>query len=176
MILEWRTEQKLGKPQFYIFLLTIEVAHHCTHIVVHVSSLIGCCIACYDTCQGATLNLSVTADHSHDCEQIICKLIIYHHYYRWTISYFHLSVKLQICTWTLLHLTEAFSRIIWNINNLSTCLFKNICWLFSYLEIYNERVRDLLKGKTQHTLRVREHPKDGPYVQGEFHCKDYCAI
>ena len=38
----------------------------------------------------------------------------------------------------------------------------------SYLEIYNERVRDLLKsssGKAAHTLRVREHPKNGPYVQ-----------
>ena len=39
----------------------------------------------------------------------------------------------------------------------------------SYLEIYNERVRDLLKtaaGKAaSHTLRVREHPKNGPYVQ-----------
>ena len=42
----------------------------------------------------------------------------------------------------------------------------------SYLEIYNERVRDLLrppvKGHTVHSLRVREHPKEGPYVQGWF--------
>ncbi|XP_015245500.1 PREDICTED: kinesin-like protein KIF16B isoform X3 [Cyprinodon variegatus] len=37
----------------------------------------------------------------------------------------------------------------------------------SYLEIYNERVRDLLRRKSTHTynLRVREHPKDGPYVE-----------
>ncbi|KAK7505448.1 hypothetical protein BaRGS_00003193, partial [Batillaria attramentaria] len=39
----------------------------------------------------------------------------------------------------------------------------------SYLEIYNEKVRDLLKhnvnGKPSHRLRIREHPKDGPYVQ-----------
>ncbi|GFN97153.1 kinesin-like protein kif16b [Plakobranchus ocellatus] len=41
----------------------------------------------------------------------------------------------------------------------------------SYLEIYNERVRDLLKqttnnnNKSTHNLRVREHPRDGPYVQ-----------
>ncbi|XP_064623778.1 kinesin-like protein KIF16B isoform X2 [Lineus longissimus] len=35
----------------------------------------------------------------------------------------------------------------------------------SYLEIYNERVRDLLRKNKDHTLRVREHPKDGPYVQ-----------
>lgn len=38
----------------------------------------------------------------------------------------------------------------------------------SYLEIYNERVRDLLRRKMAKTynLRVREHPKDGPYVEG----------
>ncbi|XP_071961810.1 kinesin-like protein KIF16B [Antedon mediterranea] len=35
----------------------------------------------------------------------------------------------------------------------------------SYLEIYNERVRDLLKPRKEHSLRVREHPRDGPYVQ-----------
>uniref|UniRef100_A0A803WGG2 Kinesin-like protein n=1 Tax=Ficedula albicollis TaxID=59894 RepID=A0A803WGG2_FICAL len=42
-------------------------------------------------------------------------------------------------------------------------LFKN------FLEIYNERVRDLLKQsdrKKPYTLRVREHPETGPYVQG----------
>lgn len=40
--------------------------------------------------------------------------------------------------------------------------------VFSYLEIYNERVRDLLRRKLAKTynLRVREHPKDGPYVEG----------
>ncbi|XP_051166483.1 uncharacterized protein LOC127284835 [Leptopilina boulardi] len=37
----------------------------------------------------------------------------------------------------------------------------------SYLEIYNERVRDLLKPTTSAGgLRVREHPRLGPYVQG----------
>ncbi|XP_018522543.1 LOW QUALITY PROTEIN: uncharacterized protein kif16bb [Lates calcarifer] len=39
----------------------------------------------------------------------------------------------------------------------------------SYLEIYNERVRDLLNKRTTPTeggcLRVREHPRDGPYVE-----------
>uniref|UniRef100_UPI00398E5E76 kinesin-like protein KIF16B isoform X2 n=1 Tax=Pristiophorus japonicus TaxID=55135 RepID=UPI00398E5E76 len=37
----------------------------------------------------------------------------------------------------------------------------------SYLEIYNERVRDLLRRKSTKTynLRVREHPKEGPYVE-----------
>ncbi|XP_049854546.1 kinesin-like protein Klp98A isoform X1 [Schistocerca gregaria] len=35
----------------------------------------------------------------------------------------------------------------------------------SYLEIYNERVKDLLRKDATHTLRVREHPKLGPYVQ-----------
>lgn len=43
---------------------------------------------------------------------------------------------------------------------------------YSYLEIYNERVKDLLrpslyKAKEKFTLKVREHPKEGPYVQGE---------
>ncbi|KAL2303586.1 hypothetical protein Nmel_008861, partial [Mimus melanotis] len=39
----------------------------------------------------------------------------------------------------------------------------------SFLEIYNERVRDLLKESDRrkpYTLRVREHPETGPYVQG----------
>ncbi|XP_028994325.1 stAR-related lipid transfer protein 9 isoform X2 [Betta splendens] len=38
----------------------------------------------------------------------------------------------------------------------------------SFLEIYNERVRDLLRGgdqKKRASLRVREHPEKGPYVQ-----------
>lgn len=40
----------------------------------------------------------------------------------------------------------------------------------SYLEIYNERVKDLLgqqvpSGDSAHSLRVREHPKEGPYVE-----------
>ncbi|KAL0603109.1 StAR-related lipid transfer protein 9 [Plecturocebus cupreus] len=38
-----------------------------------------------------------------------------------------------------------------------------------FLEIYNERVRDLLKQsgqKKSYALRVREHPEMGPYVQG----------
>lgn len=36
----------------------------------------------------------------------------------------------------------------------------------SYLEIYNERVKDLLgPTNTDHRLKVREHPKEGPYVQ-----------
>lgn len=47
---------------------------------------------------------------------------------------------------------------------------------FSYLEIYNEKVRDLLSSinqisddcKSSTTLKVREHPKKGPYVQGKL--------
>ncbi|KAI1623030.1 kinesin family member 1/13/14 [Exophiala viscosa] len=35
----------------------------------------------------------------------------------------------------------------------------------SYLEIYNERVRDLLNPATKGNLRVREHPSTGPYVE-----------
>lgn len=43
----------------------------------------------------------------------------------------------------------------------------------SFLEIYNERVRDLLvsdetgQASGNFSLRVREHPKLGPYVQGK---------
>lgn len=39
----------------------------------------------------------------------------------------------------------------------------------SFLEIYNERVRDLLsrgEQKKRVSLRVREHPEKGPYVEG----------
>jgi len=41
----------------------------------------------------------------------------------------------------------------------------------SYFEIYNERVRDLLqpellKQNENYSLKIREHPKDGPYVKG----------
>ena len=35
----------------------------------------------------------------------------------------------------------------------------------SYLEIYNERVRDLLNPSTRGNLKVREHPSTGPYVE-----------
>lgn len=35
----------------------------------------------------------------------------------------------------------------------------------SYMEIYCERVRDLLNPKTKGNLRVREHPLLGPYVE-----------
>lgn len=54
-------------------------------------------------------------------------------------------------------------------NNINCIMWKSfwnyIC--FSYLEIYNERVRDLLQPSTSASrLRVREHPRLGPYVQG----------
>jgi len=37
--------------------------------------------------------------------------------------------------------------------------------LTSYMEIYNEKVRDLLNPKAPDNLRVREHPVLGPYVE-----------
>lgn len=46
----------------------------------------------------------------------------------------------------------------------------------SYIEIYNEKVRDLLNPKNKGNLKVREHPSLGPYVEdlsklvvGSFH-------
>ena len=58
---------------------------------------------------------------------------------------------------------------------MNNCENVNNCDFFSYLEIYNEKVRDLLKSTNQshvvHNLRVREHPKEGPYVQGRFRFK-----
>ena len=35
----------------------------------------------------------------------------------------------------------------------------------SYMEIYNEKVRDLLNPRSSGNLRVREHPVLGPYVE-----------
>jgi kinesin family protein 16B len=48
----------------------------------------------------------------------------------------------------------------------------------SYLEIYNERVKDLLSREPSHNLRVREHPRLGPYVQQLSHhlVTDYAHI
>lgn len=44
----------------------------------------------------------------------------------------------------------------------------------SYMEIYNENVHDLLvtniSSTHQHNLKVREHPKDGPYVESMCYC------
>lgn len=35
----------------------------------------------------------------------------------------------------------------------------------SYIEIYNEKVRDLLNPANKGNLKVREHPTIGPYVE-----------
>ena len=53
-----------------------------------------------------------------------------------------------------------------------TLLNSTLYEIFSYLEIYNERVRDLLRRKSSKTfnLRVREHTKEGPYVEGKSDC------
>lgn len=50
----------------------------------------------------------------------------------------------------------------------------------SFLEIHNEKVRDLLRldQNQSHSLKVREHPKRGPYVQGlsSYLVYDYLQI
>lgn len=57
---------------------------------------------------------------------------------------------------------ELFCRM--NAQSSNVCSFRTE---LSYLEIYNERVKDLLDLSTSgQALRVREHPKNGPYVQG----------
>lgn len=69
---------------------------------------------------------------------------------------------------------------------ISVCLLWRSLIIFfsSFLEIYNERVHDLLvgeaanvtchslprrKGNVRKDLRVREHPARGPYVQSEYY-------
>lgn len=40
----------------------------------------------------------------------------------------------------------------------------------SFMEIYNEKVRDLLEGQSSQAavqLKIREHPRSGPYVEGK---------
>lgn len=70
-------------------------------------------------------------------------------------------------------------------SHVDDCLSENVTFRvdISYLEIYNERVKDLLrpslyKAKEKFTLKVREHPKEGPYVQDlSSHCvKDNSEI
>jgi len=39
----------------------------------------------------------------------------------------------------------------------------------SYLEIYNEEIRDLLGKDVKHKLDLKEHPDRGVYVQGMAH-------
>uniref|UniRef100_A0A3P8V5Z2 Kinesin motor domain-containing protein n=1 Tax=Cynoglossus semilaevis TaxID=244447 RepID=A0A3P8V5Z2_CYNSE len=55
----------------------------------------------------------------------------------------------------------------------SSGLTPRIC---QFLEIYNERVRDLLRRGDQKkaSLRVREHPEKGPYVQLSQHVVSDC--
>lgn len=49
-----------------------------------------------------------------------------------------------------------------------------LCFVTSYLEIYNERVQDLLRERSMApdggVLKVREHPVDGPYVESKKSC------
>ena len=47
-----------------------------------------------------------------------------------------------------------------------TCF--HILLQFSYFQIYNEKVQDLLSAGTKmQLLKVRENPKDGPYVESK---------
>ncbi|CAG8567553.1 10363_t:CDS:2 [Gigaspora margarita] len=55
---------------------------------------------------------------------------------------------------------ELFNRIDRNCDNTVTYQVQ-----VSYIQIYNERVRDLLNPKNKGNLKVREHPTLGPYVE-----------
>ena len=49
----------------------------------------------------------------------------------------------------------------------------------SYLEIYNEEIRDLLGVDIKKKLELKEHPDKGVYVPGkkfEFHSSFHCNI
>ncbi|EPS31426.1 hypothetical protein PDE_06381 [Penicillium oxalicum 114-2] len=51
------------------------------------------------------------------------------------------------------------------INEMQRDKHLNVTVEVSYLEIYNERVRDLLNPSNKGNLKVREHPSTGPYVE-----------
>ena len=46
--------------------------------------------------------------------------------------------------------------------------YSNINVFSSMVEIYQERVRDLLAHGSGRSLKVREHPTSGPYIHGEL--------
>lgn len=58
--------------------------------------------------------------------------------------------------------SELFKRIN---NDISADPNLQVTVEVSYIEIYNEKVRDLLNPKNKGNLKVREHPSLGPYVE-----------
>ncbi|KAI9311973.1 hypothetical protein BX666DRAFT_1991430 [Dichotomocladium elegans] len=60
--------------------------------------------------------------------------------------------------------SELFERIKRMDDPNNTCIVE-----VSYIEIYNEKVRDLLNPKNKGDLKVREHPSMGPYVEDLSH-------
>lgn len=84
-------------------------------------------------------------------------------------SHYYLKPTLDLCSFSkhfafiLVLVWLSFYKRLLN-QSVAFCSFS-----FSYLEIYNERVRDLLRRKSSKTnnLRIREHPKEGPYVEGK---------
>ena len=65
----------------------------------------------------------------------------------------HVPVLPQLCE-------DLFQRVGLNTDPELSCSVE-----VSYMEIYCERVRDLLKPQGRAALRVREHPIMGPYVE-----------
>lgn len=90
---------------------------------------------------------------------VICKKFWYQNFLAWLYGLNDLHQMIQ--SWH--YVSDIMSGLCLHSRMSSLCL----C---SFLEIYNERVRDLLRGgeqKKRASLRVREHPEKGPYVQGE---------
>ena len=84
-----------------------------------------------------------------------------------------MSELLQNCYAVFVCLFRAFDHIFETIQ-----VSVGITYLVhaSYLEIYNEEIRDLLGKDVKHKLDLKEHPDKGVYVQGTCKCCMTCSL
>ena len=73
----------------------------------------------------------------------------------------------------MLSIIRAFDHIFETISVTEGCRFLVHA---SYLEIYNEDVRDLLGKDAKQKLELKEHPEKGVYVSGNNHYVNYGRI
>lgn len=66
--------------------------------------------------------------------------------------------------WRWVQLSPAVCTVYWDVSHVPDVSHYESEQV-SYMEIYCERVRDLLNPKNKGHLRVREHPLMGPYVE-----------